>query len=122
MNKSTPLPVNFFNTHQIETIRSVWRLALPVILTNLLQTSVSVIDTFMVGRLGPIAIAAVGMGNVIRMLVLVLLLSVAAGAMSLIAQAKGARDPERMSFVTRQAISSGVLLSVALMAGGIALA
>lgn len=122
MNKSTTPSSQFFTSNQIVTIKSVWRLALPVILTNLLQTSVSVIDTFMVGRLGPIAIAAVGMGNVIRMLVLVLLLSVAAGAMSLIAQAKGARDPKRMSFVTRQAISSGVLLSFVLMAAGILLA
>ena len=31
----------------------VWRLALPVILTNLLQSLVDVVDVFMVGRLGP---------------------------------------------------------------------
>jgi len=93
-----------------------------VILTNLLQSLVSAIDIFMVGRIGPIAIAAVGMSSAIRMLVLVMLLSVAAGAMSLIAQAKGARDPQRMSFVTRQAISSGVLLSLALAVAGLLLA
>jgi putative MATE family efflux protein len=103
---------------RLALIREVWRLALPVILTNLLQSLVDVIDILMVGRLGPIAIAAVGMSSAIRMLVLVMLLSVAAGAMSLIAQAKGARDLDRMSFVTRQAISSGVLLSLGLMAVG----
>lgn len=95
-------------------VQEVWRLALPVIITNLLQSLVDVIDVFMVGRLGPIAIAAVGMSSAIRMLVLVMLLSVSAGGMSLIAQARGARDPERMSFVTRQAISSGILLSLGL--------
>lgn len=100
----------------------VWRLALPVILTNLLQSLVDVVDIFMVGRLGPIPIAAVGMSSAIRMLVLVMLISVAAGAMSLIAQAKGGRDPQRMSFVTRQAISSGLLLSFALTAAGLLLA
>jgi putative MATE family efflux protein len=103
-------------------VREVWRLALPVILTNLLQSLVDVIDIFMVGRLGPIAIAAVGMSSAIRMLVLVMLLSVAAGAMTLIAQARGGRDPERMSFVTRQAISSGVLLSLVLGVAGFLLA
>lgn len=102
--------------------RQVWRLALPVILTNLLQSLVDVIDVFMVGRLGPIAIAAVGMSSAIRMLVLVMLLSVAAGSMSLVAQARGARDPQRMSFVTRQAISSGVLLSLVLTVAGFVLA
>lgn len=100
----------------------VWRLALPVILTNLLQSLVDVVDVLMVGRLGPIAIAAVGLSSAIRMLVLVMLLSVAGGAMTLVAQAKGARDPERMSFVTRQAISSGVLLSVVLTVVGLLVA
>jgi putative MATE family efflux protein len=103
-------------------VNQVWRLALPVILTNLLQSLVDVIDVFMVGRLGPIAIAAVGLSSAIRMLMLVMLLSVAAGAMSLVAQAKGARDPERMSFVTRQAISSGILLSLILTVAGLLLA
>ncbi|MEM7332445.1 MAG: MATE family efflux transporter [Chloroflexota bacterium] len=95
-------------------IKHVAKLAWPVVLTNLLQTSVSVVDTFMVGRLGPISIAAVGMGNTLRLLVFVLLLSVSAGGMSLIAQAKGARDPQRMSVVARQSITSGVMLSLIL--------
>ncbi|MEM7034154.1 MAG: MATE family efflux transporter [Chloroflexota bacterium] len=95
-------------------LRQVAVLALPVVLTNLLQSLLSVVDVFMIGRLGPIAIAAAGMSTAIRMLVIILVLSVSGGAMSLIAQAKGARDPQRMSFVTRQAISSGILLSLIL--------
>ena len=110
------------NQNRLALLQQVWRLALPVMLTNLLQTLVDVVDIFMVGRLGPMAIAAVGMSTVIRMLVLVMVLSVSAGAMSLVAQAKGARDPNRMSFVTRQAISSGVLLSLALTVAGLVLA
>lgn len=106
---------------QIPLLRQVWKLALPVLLTNMLQSFVGVVDVFMVGRLGPIAIAAVGMGNVIRFLILVMVLSVSAGAMSLIAQAKGARDPQQMSFVTRQAISSGVLLAIVLTIVGLLL-
>lgn len=103
-------------------LMQVWRLALPVMLTNFLQTLVGVVDVFMVGRLGPVSIAAVGMSNAVRILILVMLLSVATGAMSLIAQAKGARDAKRMSFVTRQAISSGLLLSFMLGAAGYLLA
>ncbi|MCB8943722.1 MAG: MATE family efflux transporter [Ardenticatenaceae bacterium] len=110
------------STEQFQLLKQVWRLSLPVLITNLLQSLVSVVDVFMVGRLGPIPIAAVGMGTVIRTLVVVMVLSVAAGAMSLIAQAKGARDPERMSFVTRQAISSGFLLSLVLLVVGLATA
>lgn len=107
---------------RIAIIKEVWRLAVPVILTNMLQSLVEVIDVFMVGRLGPISIAAVGMSTAIRFLVLVMLLSVAAGAMTMIAQAKGARDPARMSFVTRQSISSGILISLVLTVAGYLLA
>lgn len=117
---------SFFNLNFLREnwslIKQIWKLALPVMLTNLLQSLLSVIDIFMVGRLGPIPIAAAGMSNTIRMLVLVLMLSVAAGAMSLVAQAKGARDPQRMSDVTRQAISSGLILAIVLGIGGILLA
>ena len=36
-------------------VGEVWRLALPVIFTNLLQSMVNVVDVFMVGRLVPFA-------------------------------------------------------------------
>lgn len=101
-------------TNYRTTLTEVVRLAWPVILTNLLQTLVSIVDTLMVGRLGPIAIAAVGMGNAFRLLVLVALLAVSAGGMSLISQARGARDPVRMAFVVRQAIISGIIISIPL--------
>ena len=105
-----------------ELLKYIWRLSIPVLLTNLLQTSVTVIDTYMVGRLGPLAIAAVGMGNTLRLMLLIAVLSVSGGAMSLIAQAKGARDETRMSLVTRQGIVSGLLLSVFLAVLGFAVA
>ena len=98
----------------LPTYREVWRLAFPVILTNLLMTLVNIVDVFMVGRLGPVEIAAVGMANTVRMLVMVGILSVTAGAMALAAQAKGARDPARLSFVTRQTLSLTVLLALVL--------
>lgn len=92
-------------------LRQVWVLALPVILANLLQSLVNVVDVFMAGRLGPVEIAAVGMGNAVRMLVLVMILSVTAGSQALAAQARGAGDPERLSTVTRQTLSLALLLS-----------
>lgn len=94
--------------------REVWGLAFPVILTNLLMSFVNIVDVFMVGRLGPVEIAAVGMGNSVRMLVLVGILSVTAGAMALAAQAKGARNPERLSFVTKQTLSLTLFLGAVL--------
>ncbi len=104
----TPAAINKSMLKKIST------LALPVMLSNLLQTVMTAIDTLMIGRLGPIPIAAVGMGNTIRFFMLIVVLSVAGGAISLIAQAKGSRDKRQMSFVARQSIIAGLLLSVLL--------
>ena len=81
-------------------------------LRNLLQTIIPAVDIYMIGKLGPIAISAVGLGTTLRLFVLITLLSVAGGAISLMAQAKGSRDEKRMSFVTRQALVSGLIFSI----------
>ena len=44
-------------------LKKITLLSLPVMLSNMLQGALTVIDTIMIGRLGPIPIAAVGMGN-----------------------------------------------------------
>ena len=87
-------------------------------MTNLLMTLVNIIDVFMVGRLGPIEIASVGMANTIRLLVMIGILAVTAGSMTLAAQAKGAKDPAELSFVTRQSISLTMLLGIVLSVVG----
>ena len=107
-----------FVQRYLPTFKLVWRLALPIIFTNLLMTLVQVVDVFMVGRLGPIEIAAVGMSVAIRMLVNTFILAVVTGSMALAAQAKGARDPQRLSDVTRQSLSLAVLVSLVLSTVG----
>ncbi len=94
--------------------KEVWRLAFPVILTNLLMSLVNIVDVLMVGRLGPVEIAAVGMSNTIQLLVMIGILAVTAGSMALAAQARGAGDLARLSFVTRQTLSLTVLMGLAL--------
>jgi putative MATE family efflux protein len=95
-------------------LNQVWRLALPVIVSNLLVSLTNVVDVFMAGRLGPVEIAAVGMATSVRLLVLIAILSVTAGSMALAAQAFGARDPQGLSFVTRQSLSLTLLLGLLL--------
>ncbi|MDA0700318.1 MAG: MATE family efflux transporter, partial [bacterium] len=103
------------------TLRAVTRLALPVVVANLLQTLVNVVDVFMAGRLGPLAVASVGMANSVRMLILVVVMAVTAGAMAMAAQARGARDPDALQDVTRQTLRLSLWLSVGLTALGVPL-
>ena len=73
----------------------------------------------MVGRLGPVEIAAIGMGNTIRTFLLILVLSVSAGAMSLTAQSIGNRDLTKLSKIVKQAVISGFILGLVIMVMGL---
>ncbi len=99
-------------------LADVWGLSLPVILTNLLQTLVNVVDVFMVGRLGAVQVAAVGMSQVVRLLMMVGVLTITTGSMVLAAQAHGGRDPGRLSRVAHQSLTFAALFGVALAALG----
>jgi putative MATE family efflux protein len=104
------------------TLRAVVRLALPVVAANLLQTLVNVVDVFMAGRLGPLEVAAVGLANSVRLLILVVTMAVTAGAMALAAQARGGRDEEGLADVTRQTLILSVLLALGLTVVGVLVA
>ena len=43
--------------------KSLLFLAIPVILQNMVNSFINILDTIMVGKLGEVAIAAVGLGN-----------------------------------------------------------
>lgn len=110
--------MRFLPVNTMPVFAQVWRLALPVIVANVLQSLVNVADVFLAGRLGPVEIAAVGMSTSVRMLVMVGIMSVTAGSMALAAQARGAGDERELSRVARQSISLAVLLSLGLGLAG----
>lgn len=103
------------------TVTTVWHLALPVIGANLLTTLVNVVDVFFAGRLGPTEVAAVGLATSVRLLILVVVMAVSAGAMSLAAQARGSRDPESLQLIARQTILVAVALGAVLSVTGLVL-
>lgn len=69
-------------------------LALPIALQNLLMTSFRLVDTLMVGRLGDISIAAVGLAGWASFLVELLAFGMSSGAAVFIAQYHGANNRE----------------------------
>ena len=103
------------------TVSTVWRLSLPVIGANLLTTLVNVVDVFFAGRLGPTEVAAVGLATSVRLLILVVVMAVSAGAMSLAAQARGSRDPDLLQVIARQTLLIAVVLGLGLSLAGVVL-
>jgi len=72
--------------------KTLFSIAIPIIMQNMLQTFVNMIDTVMVGRLGEIAIASVGLGNQIFFMLIMVTFGVSSGASIFISQFWGAGD------------------------------
>ena len=68
------------------------KIALPIILQNLISSSLNLIDTIMIGRVGTIELAAVGVAAQFFFFHTVLLVGICSGYCIFIAQAWGKRD------------------------------
>lgn len=67
-------------------------LAFPIMIQNLLMSSLSMVDTIMVGALGDIPVAAVGIGNQVNFLVQLFMLGIVGGTSVFISQFWGKKD------------------------------
>lgn len=83
-------------------MRELLLLAGPVVAAQLAQTSLSFIDTVMVGRLGSAALAGVALGNTTFFFVLVLCMGVVVAVGPMVSQAFGAGENEPVGRSVRQ--------------------
>lgn len=88
--------------------KAIIRIAVPVALQSLLQSSFSVIDQLMIGQLGSYSIAGVGLGGKFASLYSVLLGAVATAAGIMISQYTGQKDEREISrsFVANMIIAA----------------
>lgn len=91
-------------------MRALLRLALPVVTVQVGMMTMGVVDTLMVGRVSPAALAAVALGNLYFFAFAVFGLGVISALDPIVAQAVGARDDVA---VTR-ALQRGLLLAAGL--------
>jgi putative MATE family efflux protein len=100
--KGVPLSLN----------RQLMLLAWPSLVENLLQTMLGFVDLVFVGQLGPDAIAGVGLGTQLMMLLQVLFMGLAVGNTALVARAIGAKDMHDAEHIAKQSLVIAVMLSV----------
>ena len=98
------------------------RLAIPIILGNILQTGYQLTDAFWVGRLGAAAVAAVSISFPISFLVIALGAGFGIAGATLSAQYMGAGRQDMVNHVAAQTMMMVTLTSVVLGAAGYALA
>jgi len=70
----------------------LFTLALPIMVQNLILSMVNMVDTLMVGQLGTVEIAAVGLGNQVFFLLTMILFGVSSGGAVFTAQYWGKKD------------------------------
>ena len=87
----------------------IFKVALPVSLEAVFQTSLGFVDQIIVGTLGATAVAAVGLCNSISFIVMLLYSAIGTGAGVLVAQAFGRNDLNEVSRVaTLSLITAGI--------------
>ena len=83
-------------------LRPMIGLAVPVILAEIGWTTMGLVDTLMVGPLGPAAIGAVGLGSIVFLAIGIFGMGLLLGLDTLVAQSYGAGRPDRCQYWLRQ--------------------
>ncbi|ELY61886.1 MATE family efflux transporter [Natronolimnohabitans innermongolicus] len=96
-----------------ELLKPILFLAIPLVLTQLLQVAYNVADTFWVGRVGADAVAAISFAFPIIFLVISVGGGFTVAGTILIAQHKGAGNDEKVDHVVGQTMSFVLLVSIA---------
>ena len=81
-------------TDQSNFYGTLLKLAIPIVIQNLITTSINMIDTIMIGKLGEIEIAAVGIANQYFFLFNLLIIGLTSGAGVFISQYWGQKNEE----------------------------
>ena len=95
-----------------ESRRIVWALAWPVILALVSESLVGLVDMLMVARLGPDAVAAVGVGGQILGAVTVTMMAVGTGTVAVVARSVGAGIVDEANQALAQSIATASILGI----------
>jgi multidrug resistance protein, MATE family len=93
-------------------IRVLFQIGLPVVIGNLLQISMSVVDTLMAGNLSPGDLAAVAVGGSLFMPVFIFGAGILMGLSPIVAQHFGRRELHLIGKSTRQAFWLALIISI----------
>ncbi len=96
-------------------VRRLVALAVPVVLAELGWMAMNVVDTIMVGRLGPAAIGAIGIGGSAFYTFAVFGMGLLLGLDTLVSKAHGAGDPEDGHHSLAQGVYLAAFLALPLM-------
>ena len=103
---------------RVQIVDLVW----PVILEGFGVMLVGLLTTAMVGRLGAVSLAAVGLATTVQMASSIIFAAAGTGAAAIVAREVGAGNWERVRLFTGQAVLLGLILGFIVAAGGYGMA
>jgi putative MATE family efflux protein len=92
--------------------RAIVLLAIPMVLELVLESVFAVVDVFFVSRVGPDAVATVGLTEAMMTMIYAVAMGLGMGATATVARRMGEKDPEGAAVAAVQAIALGLLVSV----------
>lgn len=100
--------------------RHLWQLSLPMAIGLLSLNSYSIADTYFVGQLGTLPLAAMGFTFPVSFSLIAIGLGVGIGASSVLSRLLGSGDRARVQRITTHAMVLGAVLGLAVMVAGLA--
>src|SRR5687768_558680 len=104
---------------RIRLSKAIFLLAVPMILELVMESLFAVVDIYFVGKLGPSAVATVGLTETYLFLLYSLAMGLAMAVTAIIARRIGEKKKEEAGIAAVQAIFLGVLCSIPFSIAGI---
>ena len=92
--------------------KNIIKLALPVALENVLHMAVFIVDIIMIGRLGTVPVAAVGLAGALGFIIAMVFTALNVGTTALVARDFGARQEAKAQKVAGQSILISVIFGL----------
>lgn len=104
------------NIHSVTTTRfelkQLFQLMIPILVTQFAQAGLGLIDTIMAGHMSATDLAAIAVGVGLWMPIMLLFSGIMIATTPLVAEAKGARTPEKIATIARQSLWIAFILGV----------